>query len=233
MQIDDVVERIQKLLALAASDNPHEAALAASRAQDLMFQYHLDIDKIGPASTKRQDRIDFEMFYLMHQDKWRKVLINSICKFSFAKVIVICDSKALAGVVIIAREEDIANVKYLYLYLVEALERLCPEVRSSEGKHISEAQWEEGFYSGAVSAIHQTLEEQYLASQQVEGGTALVLRSNTAVKDKFEEMYPTAKTTYSHRKSMDGRAVEAGKREGSKIGIHRGIGHNPTGELNQ
>ena len=38
----DILDRLRKLHALSKSDNPHEAALAASLVQKLMMEHHLE-----------------------------------------------------------------------------------------------------------------------------------------------------------------------------------------------
>mgnify|MGYP003589530053 CR=1 FL=1 len=41
MTKEELITRIKKLLALSDSSNPNEAAIALSRAQKLMQQYHI------------------------------------------------------------------------------------------------------------------------------------------------------------------------------------------------
>ena len=47
MTKEELIERIKKLLALSDSSNPNEAAIALSRAQKLMEQYHIDINDVS------------------------------------------------------------------------------------------------------------------------------------------------------------------------------------------
>lgn len=49
--MSDISEKIQKLLNLARSDNPHEAKLAAQRAQELISQ----LPKTDPKASRRRD----------------------------------------------------------------------------------------------------------------------------------------------------------------------------------
>lgn len=60
MERDRIIERIRKLLRLSQSANPHEAALAAERVQQMLSEYNLTMDSIGcdaeTASARRVDR---------------------------------------------------------------------------------------------------------------------------------------------------------------------------------
>ena len=42
-----IIDRIRKLLRLSQSANPHEAALAAQRVQQMLSEYNLTMDSIG------------------------------------------------------------------------------------------------------------------------------------------------------------------------------------------
>ena len=42
----ELITRIKKLLALSDSSNPNEAAIALSRAQKLMQQYHIEMSEL-------------------------------------------------------------------------------------------------------------------------------------------------------------------------------------------
>ena len=44
MDQDRIIERIRKLLRLSQSANPHEAALAAERVQQMLSEYNLTMD---------------------------------------------------------------------------------------------------------------------------------------------------------------------------------------------
>ena len=46
MTKEELITRIKKLLALSDSSNPNEAAIALSRAQKLMQQYHIEMSEL-------------------------------------------------------------------------------------------------------------------------------------------------------------------------------------------
>lgn len=46
LDIARISEKIRRLLALSTSENPHEAALAAAKAQELLHRYNLEVSDI-------------------------------------------------------------------------------------------------------------------------------------------------------------------------------------------
>ena len=71
-----IIERVRKLLALSRSDNPHEAASAAAKAQALLSEYNLSMSDIpaedrsglhvGLSGTKTRQRLELWAFRLAH-----------------------------------------------------------------------------------------------------------------------------------------------------------------------
>src|SRR4051812_49350731 len=51
-----IVEKVRKLLALSTSSNPHEAALAAAKAQNLLAQYNLELSQIDQDKQTRYEQ---------------------------------------------------------------------------------------------------------------------------------------------------------------------------------
>jgi len=78
-----VLEQIQKLLNLAAKNpNEHEAALAASKAQELLTKHNLDtaaLERVTGASGKRQQEEVEGGFYRYHREIWGNVAKLNFC----------------------------------------------------------------------------------------------------------------------------------------------------------
>lgn len=73
MEQDRIIERIRKLLRLSQSANPHEAALAAQRVQQMLSEYNLTIDSIGcDADTASARQVNRKTRKAL--EKWAHVL---------------------------------------------------------------------------------------------------------------------------------------------------------------
>lgn len=239
MTIEKVMEKVRRMLAIAARENtnPHEAAVAATKAQELMFQYHLkseDIIHDGGARPKAE--IDFALFYYASFNKthetWREALLKAVGDNNFAQVI-LTGPKDMRSCVIVAREVDIEYFKYLYVYLSETIERLAISTRQAEGLHIPKVKWDDAFCAGAVHSIRITMEEQRRADMNRDGGMALVLRSDKDVEEKFNELYPKQIMPRSRKRNINSHALAAGLREGAKVAINKVINSKKTQEIGE
>ena len=92
MTLNEALEKAAKLLRLATSTNPHEAALAASRAQEIMDRFKLSADAVNGAGgeIKSEEPIrDFASDPLdagRKLDRWRGQLAMAIAAVNQAKV---------------------------------------------------------------------------------------------------------------------------------------------------
>lgn len=226
--LDNIIDRIQKLLELSRSDNPHEAGLAASRAQGLMLKYHLSLEEVGTRDTAPKSEIMQALFRLHHSaagtnDKWRRILLNSTCINNFGKAIRMQDCE-IPYYIIVAREIDIEHIKYLYVYLSETIERLC-QPYLDYGKD-----WLDSFCVGAVQSVSETMKEQRLRDlAESESCTALVLRSDKQVAAKFSEFFPDARASRATVR-LD-KANNVGRVKGRDITINRAMEGHSRGQL--
>ena len=114
--MENIKEKIQKLLNLATSDNEYEAALALTKATELMNKWNLD------QATVQGTKIETTEIYMPFY-KWtseNQVLVNLLAK--------LCDGFCLFGsgnkqqdrfakILISGRPRDLENFRYLYDFI--------------------------------------------------------------------------------------------------------------------
>ena len=114
--MENIKEKIQKLLNLATSDNEYEAALALAKATELMNKWNLD------QATVQGTKIETTEIYMPFY-KWtseNQVLVNLLAK--------LCDGFCLFGsgnkqqdrfakILISGRPRDLENFRYLYDFI--------------------------------------------------------------------------------------------------------------------
>lgn len=79
MSMQEVIEKIRKLLNLGASSNENEAQSAMLMAQKLMAQYHIEISQVEDAPvdhTVIEEKADKKP----HRTKWKRALASVIAK---------------------------------------------------------------------------------------------------------------------------------------------------------
>ena len=114
--MENIKDKIQKLLNLATSDNEHEATLALAKATELMNKWNLD------QATVQGTKIETTEIYMPFY-KWtseNQVLVNLLAK--------LCDGFCLFGsgnkqqdrfakILISGRPRDLENFRYLYDFI--------------------------------------------------------------------------------------------------------------------
>lgn len=120
--MENIKEKIQKLLNLATSDNEHEAALALAKAMELMNKWNLDRETV---LGEKIEKIDIELpFY-----KWtaeNQVLVEILSKLCDGYCLFRNGNKKLnrfTRIVLSGRPRDLENFRYLFDYLNNKLRK--------------------------------------------------------------------------------------------------------------
>lgn len=78
--MEQVVEKIQKLLALANSDNENEAKLASKKAHELMIKYNLSASEVEMINKEYINKIvSIEPYTKPHQKYIYSILMSFFC----------------------------------------------------------------------------------------------------------------------------------------------------------
>lgn len=126
--MNDIITRIKKLLALSTSPNEHEAAAAASKAQELLMEHNIDLDSIRETRTQAEIAIDTEALEMtMKRVFWKGQLANAIAKGNFCKFWWSKGQMQLTG-----KTHNIAIARSIYDYLTKTIDRLAGNATKTE-----------------------------------------------------------------------------------------------------
>lgn len=163
MTHEEAVQKAAKLLRLATSDNPNEAALAASRAQDIIDRYKLTgmaLDLEGKPAEPEEPIKNFAA-PLNEEDgassqlqRWKGWLAMDLAKVNQCRVY-----KSDGKLKIIGRASDAETIRYMYAYLVKEIERLTKRDALGNGRTYAN-----NFRIGCVETIGKRLREQHNAT---------------------------------------------------------------------
>lgn len=179
-EMQKVMERIQKLLNLAAN-NPSEAeaASAAARAQELLQQYNLDAAIVERSTGKDGKREEFKTrggFYEHQRDLWGAVAKLNFCLYWTQKYYEKYDKpkfvKRYNGFRdghmqlrhrIVGRMVNTAASKAMAEYLEQVVERLTMERLHARGEDNRQmfSRWAMSYRKGLVYRICEKLAERY------------------------------------------------------------------------
>lgn len=232
MNMNEAIEKAAKLLRLATSSNPHEAALAAARAQEIIDRYKLNIDGLNteaePESAEpvrdygSADPVDNT------RDVWRGILIVGICSANDCKAY-----KSGPALCLIGRPADVQTVRYMYGYLTRQIEHMT--AISCRGS--SRTYWN-NFRHGMVETIINRLKEQRAATvtaakqeaQQAQNAGALVRIDRALIRMEAtrREVEQVAERLHlrsrSSRTTYNNEARARGREAGQRVGLNRAAG---------
>lgn len=173
-----IVERIQKLLALSQSSNEHEAAAALAKAQALLAEHNLSMAEVQVRAGVASSYIK-SLYNLGSHDNWRRMLLHQIAKQNFCSVVLVGST----SVSMIGETVNIQAVQAMYAFIVPQLEQYAHtsyRAYQRAGGFVAARTWKNNFFLGAVDAIKQRLEEERRAFEAASNAC----RSLVVVKDR-------------------------------------------------
>ncbi len=118
-----IIEKIKKLLALAASNNEHEAALAASHAQRLLAAHNLAMADIeSQHKPELADRV--ETSTAKNLPKWARHLTGAVSAAFDCQAI---HHPATGKLTFIGVGADVQIAAYTFSFLERTIRRLCSQ----------------------------------------------------------------------------------------------------------
>lgn len=217
--LDRVLERVEKLLALSTSSNPNEAALAAAKAQDLLFKYNLQVHQLRGAERGTEFR---NMGLEIGPATWKKRLVGAVARTNFCRCIII---NGTDDVELVGEMHNIVIVSRIYGYLVDEIERLVERAWRAEPRAGRSARtWKDSFRHGAVDTVARRLKEQREASVTADEATmAIVVVKDRELDEAYRRFHPNVRSV-NLGAGRDGAARYAGQQAGEKIALNTMIG---------
>lgn len=151
MDRDKLLDRIRRLLRLAASPNVHEAAVAAATAQELMARHRIEAASLetDPAAHGVVDHRDSPLESSKRLREWKLQLADAIARANGCRIY-LRERGKLEDVVLVGRADDAELVRMLYGDLVKRVESLTR--RHGEGR---DRDFCKAFRLGAVTTLSE------------------------------------------------------------------------------
>jgi hypothetical protein len=223
-----VRRRVQKLRALAASSNPHEARTAQELADKLAQDYGELF-----AGDDDEEEAGFCVRHLGSHVARRTAFDQAVAAFLAAHGSVrpiwtdsLDQATGRGGSVleILGTPANVERAAYLHDFLRRAVTGLWEEDQRAHGK--GTAQQRMSFMVAALDAFSEKLKTPSPPSRD----RALVLAAHARLNDFVRTRYP--RLTFSHsRASHDPEASLRGREAGRTLQVHEGVGGNPGPRL--
>jgi hypothetical protein len=214
------LDRIRKLLALAASSNQHEAEIAMRRAHELMLRHNIDsvgttdyeVRHLGDA-LKRSNRVETEVMLLLHE-------------YFFVKVIRVPVYVARAGKTgnvyeIAGTRANLEMAEHVYEFMLATADRLWHSNRSDT--RVRNGRDRLAYQAGVVRGFRDKL----AAERKDLRGTGLVWRGDGDLDRFYRARHPHITTRRSYVR-MTG-AHTAGREAGRRVVLHKPVSSSTNG----
>lgn len=221
-----VLERIAKLLALAESQNQHEAEAAMSAAQRLMLKYNLE-------SVASRARLPYSFRHLGKPtgrvSEAERMLGTILGKHFFVEVIWVPVYRPLEGMrgsvlEVCGTDANLEMAAYVHSFLSHTSERLWSEHKKAN--RIKRDRERRTFLAGVMVGFYEKLNESRKTSQQ-EG---LVWAGDADLEGYYRKRHPNIQ----HVRYTGTRRTEAhahGRAAGRNIVLHKPVGSGPSGSV--
>jgi hypothetical protein len=182
--LENIVEKIEKLLSLSTSPNEAEAIAAFAKAQELMLRHNLsmkDVEKVK--SQQDEQKVDYEPIYSAKKVLvWRTILAYGVSVSNHC-VSLTARYDGEAYIVLVGRKINTTTAKIQFEYLATTVERISKEVKPSN--RVSPGRYRNSFRMGMAYRLQERMveisekqkQEGILATEDSVGASALVVCS--------------------------------------------------------
>jgi len=186
----NLIDKLQKILALTTSPVEGEAQAAAAMLAKLLEKHNLsmaDLEQKGAAAPGvREMGVDLGKAAFT----WKLDLAEAIADYYFCFGMV---DRYRKTVVFIGRPDNVESLKMLYNWLIDQIKRISTDERKAHteqtSEHIDPLRWQVHFGVGAVDRLKMRLAEERERVRNDAGTMALVIHHQTEIGDFMEDKY--------------------------------------------
>lgn len=218
INLDNIKNKVKKLLALGTSPNPAEAAVALEKANAILLQYNLEMSEI---KTINVNGIVEETYMNGRAEREHEtILISTIARYNMCEVI----HKSIGrefSLNFIGKSHNILAAKIMCDYVFEALDKSARKEAYGQGKK-AVFSYKLGYCNTLAHKLMTMIKER---DQKVTPEcTALVVMEQAENKKYMEDMYKNLKqVNLKQAEVKDAYAFFAGQLAAQKLSLNQQI----------
>jgi len=231
MELDKVISKVQKLLALSKSDNAGEAAAAMNAANKLIDQYRLSSADLETSEESLDPMMeDTEAIYETGRIiPWRSSLVGVLARHygcALFNQVTYPKGRKVSHFKLVGRKSDIAIVRYFVAYLTAECQRLSEKEAHGKGKVFASS-----YCQGFVAGIREQLAASRKEAKKEATGNAIVAinRREEDARNFMNSLYRLKSAKATSQGQTDFRAFNQGLTQGRNM--HLGAGLNAGGSM--
>jgi hypothetical protein len=217
---DRALEKIRKLLALAGSDNQHEAEMAMRRAHELMLRHNIEQAAMELSYEVRHLGTPSQRANTVEAD-----IVGLLTEFFFVEVIRVPvylprEGKHAAVYEVIGTHANVEMAAHVFAFLLATADRLWRENRGDA--RVKNGRDRISYQSGVIRGFREKL----LAERKDLKGTGLVWVGDSGLHDFYRARYPRIRTV--RRSVRLSRAHAAGREAGRNVVLHKPVSNTTS-----
>jgi len=220
--LEKIAELIRKCLALSSSSNEAEAALAASKVQELLEKYNLDLEDV-----KDREPAELVEGEIPYSYRWIPELYWMCARHNFCRAV---NHSYRDAISVLGRKANVFATVELAEWLRPQLTSFCRKAYHESSYTISESKFRNSFMAGAINVIDSRLRELFKDRETINPKlTSLVVSTKQENETFVHSRYPFLATARTSRSEFG--AYSAGQSAGNNIGIIQPSHHVDGGNL--
>ena len=238
----NIIRRVNKLFALAGSENEHEAALAMQRATQLLRRHNVEMITGDNLSDNPSGCVRLLIKTGKKQiPSWRKAICRILKDYFFVEVIFssLYDAQrqdSYKTIELLGRSENVPVAEHCFYFLEQQLESLWGKNRQRFKGNTRTAK--NSYYLGLLHGFSQKMAEQGKQAQNMSPGEtqqrsevvegrnmtgALIVSGDTVLQKFVGFHFPRLRTSTTRGVRIDRQSYEDAVIAGKKIVLHQSL----------
>lgn len=230
-RINKIIQGLQALEKSAKDiGNIEEAAAAASKIQEILLKYNLDLEDIPDSEQEyniENDLFNMSSYIRKNEGGFAVHLISIIGANSFCKVVIQGNVSNAQNVYIFGEKHNVESTKRLFNLLVQVLRDIEKSDWPSYTGHLKRGAYRRSFLKGAMMGVHHKMVSQTEEFKSSEKGLILYdkvqEKLSSEVNNFFGKSLKPSRKTKVHRDAYR-RGVEKGK----KVSLGKDLSPSPN-----
>jgi hypothetical protein len=211
---NSIIEKIQKLLALATSSNENEAALAAAKAQELLVKYNLNMNEVDAHDADYTREAGEVLKRVSKKDRFINMILT---EFFFVDIVMSSRVGRGTSFITLGKRHNVEIASYVRGFLMRAFEESFTIYRKNTGAAVGAR---DSFYYGMFKGIKAQLSE---TKAKVEQQVGLVVVADPGLLAFTKNHFSSLKTAKMSVSTRSTEAHSAGMQTGRTLRIGRGL----------
>jgi len=210
---NSIIQKIQKLLSLANSDNENEAKAAMNMANSLILKHNLSLQQISGYQAEYQRKEVGEALVLKYH---QRLILSLLTGYFFVECVIKHTENKVKIFQLIGTAENCEIASYIFDYLDRAFPELWKVYLKNNPQHHKH---KKSYYSGLNSGIESMLET---TKFRVQEETGLILKEDANLK-AFVKSIATKHYSSQARHYLESTVYNNGLDDGKKITLRKPI----------